>query len=153
MTWYVSCYASFISPGNVHTGLRDVTCGQNGASDGKKFVDPLFNMTLHKVVVFKYVFHTYNFLNWYVQMSTGTPQLSETQVRILMHHWYCPKISREEAIELVLPRTPGSFIVRDSSTVKGGYALTIKITEAIVRHRKKMFSGTCRNYNYRVTNS
>ena len=35
----------------------------------------------------------------------------------------------------------GFFIVRDSSTVKGGYALTLKINEAIVRQRKKMTPG------------
>jgi len=67
--------------------------------------------------------------------------VSETQVRMLMNHWYRPNISREEAISLVLPCTAGSFIVRDSSTVKGGYALTLKITEAMVRHRKKMGVG------------
>ncbi len=58
-----------------------------------------------------------------------------------MQHWYRPKISREEAISNVLPLTAGSFIVRDSSTVKGGYALTLKITEIMVRHRKKMTPG------------
>lgn len=55
-----------------------------------------------------------------------------------MPYWYKPKITRDEAISLVLPMITGSFVVRDSSTVKGGYALTLKITEVAVRHRKKL---------------
>lgn len=58
-----------------------------------------------------------------------------------MTSWYQPKISRDEAIACVLPLSTGSFIVRDSSTVKGGYALTLKITESIVRTRKKLNPG------------
>ena len=58
-----------------------------------------------------------------------------------MQNWYKPKISREEAIALVLPMPAGSFVVRDSSTVKGGYALTLKINEDMVRVRKKLTSG------------
>jgi hypothetical protein len=58
-----------------------------------------------------------------------------------MPYWYKPKITREEAIEFALPLSTGSFIVRDSSTVKGGYALTLKITEALVRVRKKLTAG------------
>lgn len=66
---------------------------------------------------------------------------AESQVKLLMPYWYKPRITREEAIALVLPMATGSFIVRDSSTVKGGYALTLKITEAIVRQRKKLSAG------------
>ena len=74
---------------------------------------------------------------WMLTLSCPT----ETQVRSLMPYWYKPKITREEAIEYVLPMNTGSFIVRDSSTVKGGYALTLKITETIVRTRKKLTPG------------
>ena len=51
----------------------------------------------------------------------------ETEVRSLMAYWYQPKITREEAIGLVQQMNSGAFIVRDSQTVSGGYALTIKV--------------------------
>ena len=44
-----------------------------------------------------------------------------------MPYWYRPNITREEAIELVRQMDSGAFIVRDSQTVSGGYALTIKV--------------------------
>ncbi len=44
-----------------------------------------------------------------------------------MPYWYRPAITREEAIEYVRHLEPGGFIVRDSQTVSGGYALTIKV--------------------------
>ena len=52
---------------------------------------------------------------------------AETKVRTLMSYWYKPNITREEAIELVRQMDDGAFIVRDSTTVSGGYALTIKV--------------------------
>ena len=55
------------------------------------------------------------------------PYLLEGKVRSLMPYWYKPNITREEAIELVRQLDFGSFIVRDSQTVSGGYALTIKV--------------------------
>ena len=44
-----------------------------------------------------------------------------------MPYWYRPTITREEAIGLVRQMDSGAFIVRDSQTVSGGYALTIKV--------------------------
>ena len=44
-----------------------------------------------------------------------------------MPYWYRPNITREEAIGLVRQMDSGAFIVRDSQTVSGGYALTIKV--------------------------
>jgi tensin len=81
--------------------------------------------------------------------SPYIPQLGENQrvpsdskVRSLMAYWYRPNITREEAIDLVRLTDSGAFIVRDSQTVAGGYALTIKVTPAIVRQRKKLAEGT-----------
>ena len=51
----------------------------------------------------------------------------EGKVRSLMSYWYRPNITREEAIEFVRMTDSGAFIVRDSQTVAGGYALTIKV--------------------------
>ena len=59
-----------------------------------------------------------------------------------MPYWYRPQYSRDEAINLLHSLDPGSFILRDSSSVLGGYALTIKVSPELVRRRKKMPKGT-----------
>ena len=61
-----------------------------------------------------------------------------SQVKGLMSQWYRPDITREEACSLVKKMNPGSFIVRDSQTVSGGYAVTIKVDKDIVRQKKKI---------------
>ena len=53
--------------------------------------------------------------------------ITDSKVRSLMAYWYRPNITREEAIDLVRLTDSGAFIVRDSQTVAGGYALTIKV--------------------------
>ena len=60
-------------------------------------------------------------------ISTALVLTVESKVRSLMPYWYRPNITREEAIELVRQMDSGAFIVRDSQTVSGGYALTIKV--------------------------
>ena len=66
---------------------------------------------------------------------------TESTVKSLMPYWYRPNFTREEAIDFVRPLEPGLFIVRDSQTVQGGYALTLKISEDHVRRRKKLADG------------
>ena len=61
--------------------------------------------------------------------------------RETMPYWYRPLYSREEATNFLCSLDPGSFILRDSSTVPGGYALTIKVSLEQVRQRKKMPEG------------
>ena len=58
-----------------------------------------------------------------------------------MPYWYRPDITRDAAIEIVRQLEAGSFIVRDSQTVFGGYALTIKVSEKLVRQRRKLAEG------------
>ena len=72
----------------------------------------------------------------------GHKPQSESTVKAQMPYWYRPQFSREEAISFVRSLDPGSFIVRDSTTVPGGYAITIKISQDQVRQRKKMSEGT-----------
>ena len=55
--------------------------------------------------------------------------------------WYQPHMSRTEAIESVSSMPTGSFIVRDSSTVAGGYALTMKINKLTARQKRNMRDG------------
>lgn len=63
------------------------------------------------------------------------------QVKDLMSHWYRPDITREEACSLVKQMEACSFVVRDSQTVSGGYALTIKVSEELLRQRRKLADG------------
>ena len=74
---------------------------------------------------------------------------SESTVKAQMPYWYRPQFSREEAISFVRGLDPGSFIVRDSTTVPGGYAITIKISQEQVRQRKKMTDGMHENFLFK----
>ena len=56
--------------------------------------------------------------------------------------WYKNNVSREQAIEQMKKSEAGSFIVRDSSTVTGGYALTIRVSEDSIRTKLKLPPGT-----------
>ena len=56
----------------------------------------------------------------------------------MMTDWYRPNITRDAAITMVKRMEPGCFVVRDSQTVSGGYALTIKVSEELVRQRRKL---------------
>ena len=61
--------------------------------------------------------------------------------RATMPYWYRPHYSREDGVNFVRNLGPGSFIVRDSVTVPGGYALTMKISQEAVRLRRKLPKG------------
>ena len=58
-----------------------------------------------------------------------------------MSYWYRPDITRDEAIDFVRQLEEGSFVVRDSQTVTGSYALTMKVSEKQVRQRKNLTEG------------
>lgn len=58
-----------------------------------------------------------------------------------MSQWYQSSITRDEAVNIVKGMKPGAFIVRDSQTVHGGYALTIKVPKDLIRERRKLNSG------------
>ena len=62
-------------------------------------------------------------------------------VKALMPYWYRPDITRDEAIDFVRKLEEGLFIVRDSQTVTGGYALTMKVSERQVRQRRNLTEG------------
>lgn len=69
------------------------------------------------------------------------PKISQklvSTVKAQMPYWYRPHVSSEEAISFVGGLGPGSFIVRDSTTIPGGYALTINISEEQARQMRKM---------------
>ncbi|GBL99826.1 Tensin-1 [Araneus ventricosus] len=42
-------------------------------------------------------------------------------------YWYKPNISREEAINILKDKVPGTFIIRDSNSFPGAYGLALKV--------------------------
>ncbi len=48
-------------------------------------------------------------------------------VKTTQGFWYKPKISREEAINLLKDKQPGTFLIRDSNNFPGAYGLALKV--------------------------
>ncbi|VDP04593.1 unnamed protein product [Soboliphyme baturini] len=42
-------------------------------------------------------------------------------------YWYKPHISREEAIDVLKDKPPGTFIIRDSNSFPGAFGLALKV--------------------------
>ena len=64
----------------------------------------------------------------------------EKQSRLVeetVEDWYKPSITREAAVRRLIPLTVGSFIIRDSQTVTGGYALSLKVPESFVLQKSQ----------------
>ncbi|OQR69855.1 tensin-like [Tropilaelaps mercedesae] len=57
-------------------------------------------------------------------------------------HWYRPRMTRDDAVEFLRDKPPGTFIIRDSTTYPGAYGLAMKVPdrgeqkspEELVRH-------------------
>jgi len=50
-------------------------------------------------------------------------------VRDSSQFWYKPAISREEAINLLKDKPPGTFVVRDSNSFPGAFGLALRVAE------------------------
>ncbi len=48
-------------------------------------------------------------------------------VKTTQSFWYKPKISREEAINILKDKQPGTFLIRDSNNFPGAYGLALKV--------------------------
>ncbi|RWS26717.1 tensin-like protein [Leptotrombidium deliense] len=48
-------------------------------------------------------------------------------VKDTSNYWYKPKISREEAINFLRDKAPGTFIVRDSNSFPGAFGIAVKV--------------------------
>ena len=48
-------------------------------------------------------------------------------VKTTQNFWYKPKISRDEAINLLKDKQPGTFLIRDSNNFPGAYGLALKV--------------------------
>ena len=63
-------------------------------------------------------------------ISSEPAEVPAHQVQMAKDHhkyWYKPHISREEAIALIKPRPPGTFVVRDSNSFPGAFGLALKV--------------------------
>jgi hypothetical protein len=70
--------------------------------------------------------------------AKSKPPVSRKDVVMKRSYWYKPDFSRDAASERMMKSQPGYFIVRDSSTVTGGYALTIRVSEEAIRAKLKL---------------
>lgn len=59
-------------------------------------------------------------------MDTSSPHTPRF-VRDTSKFWYKPHISREEAINFLKDKEPGTFIVRDSNSFPGAFGLALKV--------------------------
>uniref|UniRef100_A0A8C9T5W8 Tensin 1 n=1 Tax=Scleropages formosus TaxID=113540 RepID=A0A8C9T5W8_SCLFO len=62
-------------------------------------------------------------------MHDGSPEtrLNVKFVQDTSKFWYKPDISREQAINLLKDREPGTFVIRDSHSFRGAYGLAMKV--------------------------
>ena len=51
--------------------------------------------------------------------------------------WYKPSITREAAVRQLIELSVGSFVIRDSQTVTGGYALSLKVPDSFVLQKSQ----------------
>ncbi|MFH4975143.1 hypothetical protein AB6A40_001852 [Gnathostoma spinigerum] len=73
----------------------------------------------------------------YYGQSRRSSQSSMEPGEIITHHpvfvrdtskyWYKPKITREEAINMLRDKEPGTFVVRDSNSFPGAFGLALKV--------------------------
>ncbi|XP_051894550.1 tensin-4-like [Pristis pectinata] len=62
---------------------------------------------------------------------TDLPGDAEPTVKFVQDtskYWYKPNISREQAIEMLRDKEPGSFVIRESSTYIGSFGLAMKVS-------------------------
>ncbi|BFZ22154.1 hypothetical protein BsWGS_25192 [Bradybaena similaris] len=57
------------------------------------------------------------------EMVHTTPKF----VKDMSKYWYKPNISREEAIQMLKDKQPGTFVIRDSNSFPGAFGLALKV--------------------------
>ncbi|CAJ0575273.1 unnamed protein product, partial [Mesorhabditis spiculigera] len=76
--------------------------------------------------------------NYYSQSLSRRSSLNSVDPGEIIHHhpvfvkdvskyWYKPTISREQAINMLRDKTPGTFVVRDSNSFPGAFGLALKV--------------------------
>ncbi|XP_029112468.1 tensin-like isoform X5 [Scleropages formosus] len=59
--------------------------------------------------------------------SSPETRLNVSFVQDTSRFWYKPDISRDQAIEMLKDRDPGTFVIRDSHSFRGAYGLAMKV--------------------------
>ena len=70
-----------------------------------------------------------------LDIDTSNPSME--LIKLLKDHWYRPNLSRDEAINILKTAPFGSFIIRDSTSYKGGFGLALridKLTDKILKN-------------------
>nr|XP_060637520.1 tensin-3 [Anolis sagrei ordinatus] len=62
-----------------------------------------------------------------LQENTNDKHVTVKFVQDTSKFWYKPEISREQAIDVLKDKEPGSFVVRDSHSFRGAYGLAMKV--------------------------
>ncbi|NWU71268.1 TENS4 protein, partial [Pterocles burchelli] len=63
-------------------------------------------------------------------VSEGPPRAGQPTMKFVMdtsRYWFKPSISREQAIQLLKDKEPGTFVVRDSTSYRGSFGLAMKV--------------------------
>ncbi|XP_054458543.1 tensin-3 [Anoplopoma fimbria] len=71
----------------------------------------------------------------------GSKQDTVKFVQDTSKFWYKPDISRDQAIEVLKDKEPGSFVVRDSHSFRGAYGLAMKVATpppSVLQQSKKV---------------
>ncbi|TKS75111.1 Tensin-3 Tensin-like SH2 domain-containing protein 1 [Collichthys lucidus] len=71
----------------------------------------------------------------------GSKQDTVKFVQDTSKFWYKPDISRDQAIQVLKDKEPGSFIVRDSHSFRGAYGLAMKVATpppSVLQQSKKV---------------
>ncbi|XP_053554422.1 tensin-4 [Bombina bombina] len=66
-----------------------------------------------------------------IASNTDSPvKDGQPSMKFVMHtskYWFKPSITREQAIEILKDKEPGSFIIRDSTSFRGSFGLAMKV--------------------------
>ncbi|KAM6108079.1 tensin-4 [Pterocles gutturalis] len=63
-------------------------------------------------------------------VSEGPPRAGQPTMKFVMdtsRYWFKPSITREQAIQLLKDKEPGTFVVRDSTSYRGSFGLAMKV--------------------------
>lgn len=63
----------------------------------------------------------------HIVMDTLDSRHTLTQTNDLSYHWFRPAATRQEAIQMLINKEPGRFIVRTSKSQPDSYALVVRV--------------------------
>lgn len=96
---------------------------QQGNSGGLRAPSPSAGSMYHQQTQSRASSRRGSFSSEPADVSPAHVQLAKDNYKF----WYKPHISRDEAINLLRPRPPGTFVVRDSNSFPGAFGLALKV--------------------------